>query len=77
MGLSHFCLKTEGIKTVGQAGGKQANTNITTKAKQSPQILKSPNSQTQNKTYELEQWRRNFIDIYLFFPCGTDKLFLA
>ena len=69
MGLSHFCLKIEGIKMVGQAGGKQANTNITAKAKHPPQIFTSPNPHTQNKTYELEQWRRSFIGIYLiFFP---------
>lgn len=67
MGLSHFCLKIEGIKMVGQAGGKQANTNITAKAKQPPQTLKSPNPKTQNKTYELEQWRRSCIGIYLIF----------
>lgn len=35
MGLSHFS-ESEGIKMVGQAGGKQANTNITAKAKQPP-----------------------------------------
>lgn len=45
MGLSHFCLKIEGIKMVGQAGGKQANTNITAKAKQPPPNLKIPKPQ--------------------------------
>ena len=51
---------------VEKVGAKQANTNKCHKPKQS-KTPKPKTPQTQNKTYELEQWRRSFISDYLTF----------